>query len=327
MTSVTQLGYLGIGVSDIVAWEEYATNGLGLQVSGRQEDGTLLLRMDEYHSRFILHPSGEDDLIFTGWAVKDRPALDEVAARVRASGVEVEEGDPAAVESRHVLGLIKFKDPAGLDTEVFYGPCLDNPHPFNSPRGLSGFETGEAGSMGLGHIVVGVANAEITRRFYTDVLGLRISDYIDLTLGPKGPTLRFVFLHCNPRHHSIAFGGPRNPGAGPATLGGPGRKRLNHFMLQVKQLDEVGITYNMVEEMGMNPGKLGRHTNDHMFSFYSDTPSGFQVEYGYGGLHVDDEKWQVQYYRAASIWGHDFGPQPPPPSAAPAASAASTAGP
>lgn len=64
-----------------------------------------------------------------------------------------------------------------------------------------------------------------------------------------------------------------------------------------------------------------------MFSFYSDTPSGFQVEYGYGGRHVDDEKWQVQYYRAASIWGHDFGPQPPPPSAAPAATAASTAGP
>ena len=42
-----------------------------------------------------------------------------------------------------------------------------------------------------------------------------------------------------------------------------------------------------------------------MFSFYSESPSGFHIEYGYGGRQVDDTDWQVQYYKAASIWGHE----------------------
>ena len=32
---------------------------------------------------------------------------------------------------------------------------------------------------------------------------------------------------------------------------------------------------------------LGRHTNDQMISFYLTTPSGFHIEYGYGGLQGD----------------------------------------
>ena len=32
---------------------------------------------------------------------------------------------------------------------------------------------------------------------------------------------------------------------------------------------------------------LGRHTNDHVTSFYSRSPSGFMVEYGWGGRCVD----------------------------------------
>ena len=52
MAGVTQLGYLGINVSDLDAWEQFATDVLGLQVSGRDTDGSLFLKMDEYHHRF-----------------------------------------------------------------------------------------------------------------------------------------------------------------------------------------------------------------------------------------------------------------------------------
>jgi hypothetical protein len=128
--------------------------------------------------------------------------------------------------------------------------------------------------------------------------------------------MRVAFFHANPRHHSIAFGGPRSKASGPATLGGAGRKRLNHFMLQVKELDDVGITFEMVDERGIKTGRLGRHTNDHMFSFYMQTPSGFNVEYGWGGREIDDDHWEVQYYKDASIWGHGFSPPPEPVAAA-----------
>jgi len=49
---------------------------------------------------------------------------------------------------------------------------------------------------------------------------------------------------------------------------------------------------------------LGRHTNDHMLSFYMRTPSGFEVEYGWGARTVDDAAWHVQRHQAPSIWGH-----------------------
>jgi hypothetical protein len=50
---------------------------------------------------------------------------------------------------------------------------------------------------------------------------------------------------------------------------------------------------------------LGRHTNDLMTSFYVRTPSGFEIEYGYGGVLIEDEaSWQVDTYDAISLWGH-----------------------
>ena len=64
MASVTQLGYLGIGVSDLARWEHFATDVLGLEANGSGADGSMFLRMDEYHHRFILQPKGADDLAF-----------------------------------------------------------------------------------------------------------------------------------------------------------------------------------------------------------------------------------------------------------------------
>ena len=105
MASVTQLGYLGIGVSDLARWEHFATNVLGLEVNGADADGSMFLRMDEYHHRFILQPGGADDLAFVGWEVRDQAALNEVAARLRADGVEVTRGD-AAGSARAARGRV-----------------------------------------------------------------------------------------------------------------------------------------------------------------------------------------------------------------------------
>ena len=49
---------------------------------------------------------------------------------------------------------------------------------------------------------------------------------------------------------------------------------------------------------------LGRHPNDLMTSFYVRTPSGFDLEYGAGGVTVDDAAWETETYDALSIWGH-----------------------
>ncbi len=50
---------------------------------------------------------------------------------------------------------------------------------------------------------------------------------------------------------------------------------------------------------------LGRHTNDHMISFYCETPDGFLVEFGWGGLQIEDPS-DVPMYQITkpSVWGH-----------------------
>ena len=54
---------------------------------------------------------------------------------------------------------------------------------------------------------------------------------------------------------------------------------------------------------------LGRHPNDRMFSFYVHTPSGFLLEFGAGGIVVDDADWEIKSYTRLSEWGHHH-PEP-----------------
>ena len=41
-----------------------------------------------------------------------------------------------------------------------------------------------------------------------------------------------------------------------------------------------------------------------MTSFYTRTPSSIEVEYGCGGLLVDEANWSVTELAKASVWGH-----------------------
>ena len=297
--AVTQLGYLGIGVSDLPAWQDFACNVLGLQESGSGANDSAFFRIDGYHHRFELIPTGQDDLLFAGWEVKDADALHHVATRLRALGSELTEATPAEAAARNVIGLIRCQDPDGLDVEVYYGPYRSD-RPFNSPRGVAGFK---AETLGLGHIVIQVADVPATLRFYTDGLGVRLSDYI--YFNRTGARRDVVFTHANPRHHSLAMAPRPQP-----VPGAPRPKRLSHFMVEVNQLDDVGITIDLAEQRGMTMGKLGRHTNDQMISFYVTSPSGFNVEYGWGGLLIEDEAtWNIRHYEAASIWGHGQRPR------------------
>ena len=72
---VTQLGTLGIEVSDVPGWERFATQVLGLEIGGSDPDGTLFLRMDQNHHRIALHPGARDDLAYAGWEAQDEASL------------------------------------------------------------------------------------------------------------------------------------------------------------------------------------------------------------------------------------------------------------
>lgn len=289
MERVRMLGYLGLSVSNLLAWREFATELLGMEASEDSSDEALYLRLDEQHHRVVAEPGDRDDIAFTGWQVADERALESVRERLHAAGVKLEEASPELLRRRRVAGLVRFEDPDRIAGEIYYGPLQTFERPFRSPRALSGFVTGD---QGLGHIVLAVRSARDSLAFYRDLLGMRLSDRVAIELMP-GRSVEVTFLHCNPRHHTLAF------------VEAPLPKSLLHFMLQVRSLDDVGFTYFLCHQRGAPLATtLGRHTNDHMLSFYVRSPSGFEVEYGSGARTVDDATWQVQTHRAPSSWGH-----------------------
>lgn len=286
---ITALGYIGIRATQPVEWDGYATQLLGMQRVDAG-GGTRLFRMDDRAQRLIVTPEAEDGLAFLGWEVTNAAALDALAARLEAQGTRVTRGDAALAAARHVRELIVFHDPQGNRLEAFHG-AEQAEAPFAPGRPISGFRTG---ALGMGHAVLNVADAEALLPFYRDVLGFHLSDY--------GRTpYPLYFFHVNPRHHSFA-------------MVGTGRAGLHHFMVELGCLDDVGQGYDLacIEE-GRVAFTLGRHTNDHMTSFYSHSPSGFFVEYGWGGRVIDTEAWQPhETFDGPSLWGHERLAMPEP---------------
>ncbi|HEB90758.1 MAG TPA: hypothetical protein ENI85_14390 [Deltaproteobacteria bacterium] len=288
MSRISRLGYLGFEVRDLEAWEGFATEALGLMLADRLDDGSLVFRMDENAQRIVLHPGPGDDLAYAGFEMADEASLRSLAQALEAAGVEVSEGAPEMATARRVDRLFRLTDPNGIPIELFCGPERSG-EPFQSDRMPSGFSTGEEG---LGHVLIVARDVEATNRFYRDLLGMRVSDWIEEELAP-GVVVRATFLHANARHHTVAFGAL------------PLAKRIHHFMLEVREMVDVGRAYDRCRDLGFGiANELGQHPNDRMFSFYAKSPSGFDVEIGCGGLKVDDAIWETTTYDRLSSWGH-----------------------
>jgi 2,3-dihydroxybiphenyl 1,2-dioxygenase len=282
---VKALGYLELGVSSLADWRGYAQDVLG--VACLDAGDALLIRYDDARWRIRLVATGEDDIRCAGFEVGSAAELQALAARLRAQGVDVTEGSAAEAAARGVQQLLVCKDPFGVRIELYVGDRTGG-GAFVSPRGVSAFVTG---GQGLGHMVLAGGKAQEAEAFYRQGLGLLLSDHI--VLGPPGRQLTLTFLHCNPRHHTLALAPVPSP------------KRLNHIMLQVAAFDDVGYGLDRARSAGVEiSSTLGKHTNDRMISFYMRTPSGFDIEYGYGGVEIDDATWQPDTHHATSYWGH-----------------------
>jgi 2,3-dihydroxybiphenyl 1,2-dioxygenase len=276
------LGYIGIRAKSLEDWTGYATRFLGMQLVEKTAS-SLALRMDDRKQRVIVNADGDGGAGFFGWEAGDAAALDALAARIERAGVAVARGSRALADERRVTDLIVFADPIGNRLEAFCGGEIAS-EPFRPGRSISGFRTGP---LGMGHAVLTVERLDAVLPFYRDVLGFQLSDYI---LRP----FRAFFMHVNPRHHSLAFIET-------------GTNGMHHMMVELFSFDDVGQAYDIAltdpERIGVT---LGRHTNDHVTSFYSRSPSGFMVEYGWGGRCVTPGNWTAEEYTVGpSLWGHE----------------------
>jgi len=281
---IKSLAYLGVASPEHKAWETFGPEVLGLQLAGHGADGAVRLRLDEAAHRITIHPGARNAVAYIGWSVQDEAGALAVIERVRAWGLETARCTREESTERKVEGFYWFKDPSGFRHELSWGQ-YHTVAPFHPSRAMSGFRTAE---QGLGHVVLAVADLEQGDRFYREAMGFHPSDIVR-----DGP-LEAHFYHINGRHHSLAI----------ASL--PTREvAFLHLMIEVNALDDVGSAHDICEERAIPiTTTLGRHSNDHMISFYMYTPSGFRLEYGWGGLDVEHDLWVPRTYDKPSSWGH-----------------------
>jgi extradiol dioxygenase len=291
---IHNLAYIGFRSPAVDEWRTFGPEILGMQLADDGPDDAVAIRVDNAVWRLAIHPGQQDDLAYLGWDVGDDGGLEAVSAKVEAAGLAVT-ADRDLARARRVQAAAWFVDRFGFRHELTHG--LHAGASFVAGRPISGFVTGE---QGVGHVVLIVPDLAAGRSFYVDVLGLKESD----TIRARGMILRF--FHCPgraARHHTVALGAA------------PGMVGMHHLMLEVGSLDDVGTALDLVNERGIPlASSLGHHPNDRMTSFYVRTPSGFEIEYGTGGVLINDDTWQVAEYDTTSSWGHKppaTGPLPP----------------
>jgi 2,3-dihydroxybiphenyl 1,2-dioxygenase len=284
MVQVTELGYMGVGVKDLDAWKTFAGDIIGMELADEGERERCYLRLDYWHHRMVLHTNGSDDLEYLGFRVAGPDEFGEMQRQLSEAGVKYRVGSSDEASERRVLEVMKLNDPGGNPVEIFHGPEVEFVKPFHPGRRMHGrFKTGAGG---IGHCIVRQDDIDAARRFYM-ALGMRGGVEYKIKVGDR--VVAPVFMHCNDRDHTVAFGV------------GPQKRRINHLMVEVENLDDVGLTYDIVRKnkvpVTITPGK---HSNDHMYSFYMRNPSGWVIEYGWGGRPAT---YQSEYY-VQDIYGH-----------------------
>jgi 2,3-dihydroxybiphenyl 1,2-dioxygenase len=282
-----ELGYLVLEVSDPDTLTPVLGDVVGLVPGERTAAGAGTWRNDERANRLFVQAGPANDAVAVGVEAMDAASFDAVIARLQGIGAELVDGDGG---ERRVQRLVRTTAPWGVEVEVVLQPA-DAPTPFSSALVPGGFLTD---GVGFGHAVFATTAFDESHRFLTDGLGFAQSDWLETELAP-GIDLEVRFYHCNRRHHTLAMA--RAPFELP--------QNLHHIMFELNERDDVGAAFDRAWATDLAiPNGLGRHENDGMFSFYLQTPAGFQIEVGHGAREITDGWDDNRRYDRISLWGH-----------------------
>jgi 2,3-dihydroxyethylbenzene 1,2-dioxygenase len=295
LASVTELGYVRLGVSNLEEWRSYVTKILGLEVRDDMPGDKLWVRNDLWHHRICIEQNQADDLIGMGLRVAGREEFRAMKKRLADAGIPFEVGSEAVAIERHVIEIMMLRDPGGNPVEIFHGPFITPSMPFHPARRRYGkFVTGEAG---LGHMIIRHGGIEETYDFYA-LLGMRSASEFRVPIPGLQEPVNGRFMHCNrpgAREHTLAFGLPSE-------------KHCNHLMMEVDNIEDLMVTYRLAKDSSYPIMiDIGRHYNDNAFSFYFKSPSGFLIEVSYGCRPISDQS----YLANEDYFGHEPNPEFP----------------
>lgn len=291
-----ETAYIGIDCTRPAAVATYLRDVVGLMPGESREGAASTWRVDGKAMRLWLQEGDRDDAACIGFAATGLDAYDRTLARLRHADIAC---TPLTADQKRLRGVeegVSMRAPWGVALELVHG-LEEATTPFSSPNFPHGLVTQ---GQGFGHYVFIVGTAEdyeASRRFAIDLLGLKLTDWLRMPMGPV--EMNVSFLHCNPRHHSLALAFVPMPAV---------PQRLHHINVEVTEVAEVGLAYERALRAATPlANTIGQHANDGMVSFYSISPGGWAVEVGATGRTVGDDWADVREYDRISDWGH----QPP----------------
>jgi catechol 2,3-dioxygenase-like lactoylglutathione lyase family enzyme len=211
----------------------------------------------------IYSPGPARSLVAAGYAVRDPSTLAALQARLVQNGTPFEDAPTKVFES----GAVTFRDPDG------------NRISFGSPAALRPVSEGLPAR--LQHLVVASSDAERMTAFYTDVVGLRISDRV---IDEQG-VLRTVFMRTDLEHHSLA-------------VFQAAESRMDHHCYETTNWNLIRDWADHFSEHGVmiswGPGRHGPGNN--LFIFIHD-PDG-------NWLEISAELEIISERRPVGVWPH-----------------------
>jgi catechol 2,3-dioxygenase len=145
----------------------------------------------------------------------------------------------------------------------------------------------------LGHVVLNVRDLAASVKFYTEIVGLEVSDYIEDQM---------AFLRCGHDHHDLALAQIPREGEGAANTYFPGRVGLEHFSYEVGSLAEIEQAAAFLQERGVPIVRgIGKHgPGENLFLVFED-PDGNYVEFYAEMVQVTADKPYT-----ARVWPNDL---------------------
>lgn len=289
---LVRMGYAVIESNKLKEWKVFLEQGLGLHFNDEEQlINEISFRMDNHAKRLIVQRGSAEDFIALGWQVKDQKTLDIIISRLAEREIAYEKSHPDEAEQRGVKEFWRILGPKKQKIELFIEAKVTE-EPLNMLT--SSFVTGDAG---MGHVAITSRKPLKMQRFWQEIFDARLSDNIEQVI--SGITLDITFLRLNERHHSVAIATTREVPLDPI------RTKVQHMNVQGSSLDDLSNAFQRCKKLGYEMAhEIGQHPNDKELSFYVISPSGFEIEFGWAPLVVDENTWKPTKYFAISSWGH-----------------------
>ena len=278
MSNVKRLGPVTLMTPDVEPQIDYYTQVLGLSLVHRERDRAILAtKLGE--EAVILERGDRTQCTKAALQVSPNADLSAIAAELSKQGIKWERRSGVTPA---ISDAIAFDDPKGTCLEI-YTDFTRSP----DDKIQSGIMPHK-----FGHIAFVAPNIEHLVRFYTEVLGFRVSDW-------RGDF--FAFLRCGSDHHTVNF------------LRGEAAK-VDHIAFELRDWAEVQRACDFLarKDIQLVLGPI-RHIIGHNIATYHWNPDGVLIELFTELDQMKDEElgyfdsrpWHQDRPQRPKVWGPD----------------------